>query len=243
MASFSASTDEGLSKLPQRQLRTSSSPPYSPGGLSSISSVLLRGRTFSHASKIPVLAGSARNQTAFKFYSDIGDDEQVEDEQVPLRFSDPPPTLKEIHSDGRKISQGVDSEADELGDDAEVWEEYCRESREIDHEITTELNGSLDVLLIFVSALFFNEVVSCLSSLQAGLFCAVLAALLIESYKLLEAGTDDRTLLVLQNILLSLRNSTAPEIPMNQTFTPSASAVRVNTLWYAPLIEPISSSK
>ncbi|KAG8828082.1 hypothetical protein FRC19_009938 [Serendipita sp. 401] len=218
MSSPNASTDEERPKISLQRLKSSSSSPYSPGGLSSISSVLLRGRTFSHASKIPVLAGSARNQTNFKFYSDIGDDEQVVEEQVPLRFSDPPPTLKEIHSDGRRISQGVEGEEDELGDDAEVWEEYCKESREIDHELITELNGSLDVLLIF-----------------AGLFCAVLAALLIESYKLLEAGTDERTLLVLQNILLSVRNNSAVEIPMDRPFTPSASAVRVNTLWFSSL--------
>lgn len=170
----------------------------------------------SYTSKIPVLAGSSRYQ-AFQFYSDIGDDQKSEGD-IPLRFADPPPTLKELHIDGHKLNHHLDQEISGLGDNADVWEEYCNESAVIDRELISELNGSLDVLLIF-----------------AGLFCAVLAALLIESYKLLLPSNDDQSLVLLENILITLHNKTAPQLPMQQDFSPKPYAVRVNTLWFASL--------
>jgi hypothetical protein len=126
-----------------------SSVPSSPW--TSLSGVLQspRSRTLSsgYASKIPVLAGQT---TRYRYYSDIEDEEPFVEQTVPLRFADPPPTLKELHADGHKITQGVHEEDSGLGDNAEVWDEYCAEAKECDQELITELNGSLDVLLIFV---------------------------------------------------------------------------------------------
>lgn len=126
-------------------------PPSRPSSpWSAISSVLREGvlgeRTLSggYASKIPVLAGSpARYNPPFHFYSEIGDEEDMF-EHARLRFADPPPTLNS------KIF-GINGDDDGLGDDAEVWDEYVEEAKEYDTELIGELNGSLDVLLIFVS--------------------------------------------------------------------------------------------
>ena len=74
-----------------------------------------------------------------------------------------------------------------------------------------------------------------LTTRKAGLFCAVLAALLIESYKLLIPSSDDRSLVLLENILITLHNKTAPQLPIRQDFTPQPFAIRVNTLWFASL--------
>ncbi|KIM20206.1 hypothetical protein M408DRAFT_79644 [Serendipita vermifera MAFF 305830] len=138
-------------------------------------------------------------------------------EQAGLRFSDPPPTLKELHSDGHKLNEGISGDDDGLGDNAEVWNEYVAEAEEYDTELITELNGSLDVLLIF-----------------AGLFCAVLAALIIESYKMLLPSQDD-SLEMLKAILSTLQNSSQPYEPSGTDFQPTSSAVRVNALWFGSL--------
>jgi hypothetical protein len=109
------------------------------------------------ASKIPVLAGSAgRNNgyNPFKFYSEIGDSEEELLQDVRLRFADPPPTLKELHADGKKLTEGFDEEDNGLGDNAAVWDEYVEEAKENDAELMKELNGSLDVLLIFVGHIY-----------------------------------------------------------------------------------------
>ena len=106
---------------------------------------MLGERTLSggYASRIPVLAGSpARYNPPFRFYSEIGNEEDLPEPQ--LRFADPPPTLNS------KIL-GINGDDDGLGDDAEVWDEYVAEAKEYDTELVDELNGSLDVLLIFVS--------------------------------------------------------------------------------------------
>jgi hypothetical protein len=122
----------------------SSSAPTSPW-----TSLSARSRTLSsgYASKIPVLAGQT---IRYRYYSDVEDEEPFVEQTVPLRFADPPPTLKELHADGHKITQGIHEEDSGLGDNAEVWDEYCVEAKECDQELITELNGSLDVLLIFV---------------------------------------------------------------------------------------------
>lgn len=125
---------------------------------SSLSSILqngvLAGRTLSrtgYTSRIPVLAGSPARYQPDHFYSDIGDEEELFEEGIQLRFSDPPPTLKELHAEGQN-NQGINGDDDKLGDNAQVWNEYVAEAEEFDTELISELNGSLDVLLIFVSS-------------------------------------------------------------------------------------------
>lgn len=139
-----------------------SSRPSSPW--SSLSGVLRspRSRTTSggYASKIPVLAGQQTLQyQSFRHYLDVDDEDEEPyvEQTAPLRFADPPPTLKELHADGHKITQGTHEDSG-LGDDADVWDQYCSEAKEYDEELMNELNGSLDVLLIFVEYLVHSLV-------------------------------------------------------------------------------------
>lgn len=197
-----------------------SSPWSSLSGVLQTSPVRWRSLSANYTSKIPVLVGNSLRSQSFPFYSDFGDEPDTVEQDATLRFADPKPTLKELHADGHKMNQGIDGEDNGLGDNAEVWDEYWTEAKECDRELINELNGSLDVLLIF-----------------AGLFCAVLAALLIESYKMLIPDSQDQSLEVLQGILRVLSNSTAQiQVPNRRaTFTPPSSAVRVNALWFGSL--------
>lgn len=112
----------------------------------------------SWSSRIPVLAGLSNRQASYRFYSDIGanDDEIIQEEDIRRRFADPPPTLKELHADGHKMAQGLEDEGTSgIEDDQPFFEQYITEAKECDQELITELNGSLDVLLIFVELLLF----------------------------------------------------------------------------------------
>ena len=76
---------------------------------------------------------------------------------------------------------------------------------------------------------------------QTGLFSATVASFIIESYKQLQPDSGNTTVLLLAQIsqqLAALSNGTSISIPStlpSQTFRPSASAVRVNTLWFLSL--------
>ncbi|CAG8539595.1 11152_t:CDS:2, partial [Acaulospora colombiana] len=215
LLSMSAKLTAPLLKEGLPQIGPSSGPssPISPVLLTS--PVRLRSLSGNYASKIPVLVGNSLRSQSFPFYSDFGDEPDSFEQDASLRFADPKPTLKELHADGHKMNQGIDGEDSGLGDNAEVWDEYWTEAKECDRELINELNGSLD----------------------AGLFCAVLTALLIESYKMLIPDSQDQSLAVLQGILGVLSNSTAQiQVPYNKAgFTPSSSAVRVNALWFGSL--------
>jgi Family of unknown function (DUF6535) len=76
---------------------------------------------------------------------------------------------------------------------------------------------------------------------QTGLFSATVAAFIIESYKQLQSNSSDTTVLLLTQIsqqLAALASGTQITIPSGlpgQPFRPTASAVRVNTLWFLSL--------
>ncbi|KAF9525754.1 hypothetical protein CPB83DRAFT_771570, partial [Crepidotus variabilis] len=74
----------------------------------------------------------------------------------------------------------------------------------------------------------------------SGLFSAVLTALLVESYKSLQPDTKEALLFQLVTHLTSSANSTGSSahavIEQTNTFTPSASSKRVNTLWFLSLV-------
>lgn len=131
------------------------SPPLSPWSTLSTRPRSRSSRTISngYTSKIPVLSGRYNSSS---YYADPEEDAILVEPVAPLRFADPPPTLKELHAGGHKITQGLPSHEDnsDLGDNSPVWDEYCREAEDCDRELINELNGSLDVLLIFVRSFF-----------------------------------------------------------------------------------------
>jgi len=77
-------------------------------------------------------------------------------------------------------------------------------------------------------------------SLKASLFSAVVTAFIIESYKGLKQDLGDVANDLLLRILAQLEGNTNGTTPTQSltlpTFTPSASAVRVNILWFLSLI-------
>lgn len=115
---------------------------------------VFRAHSGSWSSRIPVLAGAPNRYPSYGFYSDIGADDatilHADEGGVRKRFDDLPFSLKE------KMTQGVEGETNGLGEniDDAVWDNYVEEAKECDLELITELNGSLDVLLIFVEPFY-----------------------------------------------------------------------------------------
>lgn len=83
--------------------------------------------------------------------------------------------------------------------------------------------------------------------MQATLFSAVVTAFVIESYHDLQPDSGDSTVLLLQQILVTLQHNDSYDdlkpVPTTlQPFTPRPSAVRVNALWFASLVISISTA-
>ncbi|KAI9439503.1 hypothetical protein H4582DRAFT_1797974, partial [Lactarius indigo] len=101
---------------------------------------------------------------------------------------------------------------------------YLSQADKFDKEQSESWKGDTEGILVFT-----------------GLFSATVAAFIIESYKQLQPNSSDTTVLLLAQIsqqLAALSNGTFITIPStlpSQTFRPSASAVRVNTLWFLSL--------
>ncbi|KAI0266202.1 hypothetical protein BC834DRAFT_986485 [Gloeopeniophorella convolvens] len=114
-----------------------------------------------------------------------------------------------------------------------LWSMYLTEAEKQDKEITESWKGDTDGILVFVMS---NAL------LKTGLFSATVAAFIIESYKQLSPDSGDTTVVLLTQIsqqLVGISNGTRLQDftpPSNQAFTPPASAIRVNIMWFLSLI-------
>ncbi|KAI9436106.1 hypothetical protein BJY52DRAFT_1387453, partial [Lactarius psammicola] len=105
------------------------------------------------------------------------------------------------------------------------WSMYLLEAKKQDEEVTESWKGDTEGIIVFT-----------------GLFSATVAAFIIESYKQLSPDSSDTTNALLTQLSRQLVNisngvpleSVAEQI--NQSFKPTASAVRVNVLWFLSLI-------
>ncbi len=120
---------------------------------------------------------------------------------------------------------------------------YLSQADKFDKEQSESWKGDTEGILVFVcSPLNPVWLLRLIFAYQTGLFSATVAAFIIESYKQLQPNSSDTTILLLAQIsqqLAALSNGTPISIPStlpSQTFRPSASAVRVNTLWFLSLI-------
>ncbi|KAI0294089.1 hypothetical protein B0F90DRAFT_1758947 [Multifurca ochricompacta] len=101
---------------------------------------------------------------------------------------------------------------------------YLSQAEKFDKESSESWKGDTEGILVFT-----------------GLFSATVAAFIIESYKQLQPGSSDATVLLLTQIsqqLAALSTGNTVSIPSGfppQVFRPSASAVRVNSLWFLSL--------
>lgn len=144
------------------------------------------------------------------------------------------------------------SEAPDIADDTESgWAAIAKSIREVDEQKVKDYKEDIDNILIFVSgatAFFFffccgHIYVDCL---QAGLYSAVLSALLAESYQSLQPDQNAIMIKLLSQVVVQTHaytmangylNSTAPplDVAAVQHFVPSVPAKRVNVLWFASL--------
>ncbi|KAF9260790.1 hypothetical protein L218DRAFT_559930 [Marasmius fiardii PR-910] len=86
----------------------------------------------------------------------------------------------------------------------------------LDQDLVKGYKEDIDTLLVF-----------------AGLFSAVVTAFTIESYQWLQEDPEDTTVVLLRQIVQQLSGQIV-ESP--QDFTPSSSAIRINTFWFLSLI-------
>ncbi|KAJ6482793.1 hypothetical protein C8R45DRAFT_307679 [Mycena sanguinolenta] len=104
---------------------------------------------------------------------------------------------------------------------AKLWAVYISEAEKYDKALVERWRSDMDGLLIF-----------------AGLFSASLTAFLIESYKTLSPDQANLTIKILAQISRQLSasgNASSVEVPMPESFTPSASSLACNTLWFLSL--------
>ncbi|KAF8868974.1 hypothetical protein BD779DRAFT_1807429 [Infundibulicybe gibba] len=101
-------------------------------------------------------------------------------------------------------------------DDGDHWKKLYEKASQFDKEFCGGWNSEIDALLTF-----------------AGLFSAVVTAFTVESYKLLQPDPQDMTNHILLNLTTQLMGRNTTTLP--EPFTPSASSLRINTLWFLSL--------
>ncbi|KAJ7105634.1 hypothetical protein C8R44DRAFT_534010, partial [Mycena epipterygia] len=121
---------------------------------------------------------------------------------------------------------------------AKIWAVYVGEAEKYDKALIESWKSDMEGMLIFVGFLLdiwhgiLNEIP------QAGLFSASLTAFLIESYKTLNRDSGDVTVQLLSQIsqqLAASANGSSFSIPPSPPFTPSASSLVCNALWFLSL--------
>ncbi|KAF8269064.1 hypothetical protein EI94DRAFT_1447778, partial [Lactarius quietus] len=111
-----------------------------------------------------------------------------------------------------------------------LWSIYLNEAGKQDDEVDKSWKGDTDGILVFVS------------HASTGLFSATVASFIIESYQNLSPNSSDTTNALLAQIshqMVNISNGiplTSIAAQSSQSFTPSASAIRVNVLWFLSLI-------
>ncbi|KAI0266174.1 hypothetical protein BC834DRAFT_969673 [Gloeopeniophorella convolvens] len=131
-----------------------------------------------------------------------------------------PPAGNETHGRGAKADAGENYD-DSSG---EMWNLYLKESGTRDERVSKSWGDNTGGILVFT-----------------GLFSATVAGFIIESYKLLSVDSGDQTVALLNQVsrqLFAISNGerlTSPPSPNAVHFKPSASAIRVNIMWFLSL--------
>src|SRR6266702_2891715 len=121
---------------------------------------------------------------------------------------------------------------------------YLTEAEKQDTQVTESWKGDTDGILVFVSscAVPLVHIHRLKHVLKTGLFSATVAAFILESYKMLSPDSGDTTNALLAQIsvqLVNISNGTplaTVAAQSGQPFKPTASAVKVNVLWFLSLI-------
>ncbi|KAI0313977.1 hypothetical protein OF83DRAFT_1032917, partial [Amylostereum chailletii] len=112
------------------------------------------------------------------------------------------------------------------------WALYLADADKNDTEMTENMKGDTDGILIFVRNLSQRH------GARTGLFAATVSAFIIEFYKTLNPDSGDNAAVLLSGIshqVSALSNGTqAPPSPISPFHVPTAS-VRINALWFTSL--------
>ncbi|KAJ7164130.1 hypothetical protein C8R46DRAFT_997907, partial [Mycena filopes] len=128
---------------------------------------------------------------------------------------------------GRRVHHAAGNSADEAAA-AKLWAVYISEAEKYDKGLVESWKADMEGLLIF-----------------AGLFSAILTAFLIESYKTLNSDSGDLTVQLLMQIsqqMAAIANGTTPPTLPTAPFSPKASAIACNALWFASLAFSLTSA-
>ncbi|KAH9021076.1 hypothetical protein EDB84DRAFT_1580949 [Lactarius hengduanensis] len=123
-----------------------------------------------------------------------------------------------------------------------LWSIYLTEAEKQDTQVVESWKGDTDGILVFVSPVPVAHILRLKRILKTGLFSATVAGFLIESYKKLSPDSSDTTNAFLAQIsvqLVNISNGTplaSVAVQSGQPFKPTASAVRVNVLWFLSLV-------
>ncbi|KAJ6471074.1 hypothetical protein C8R47DRAFT_748492, partial [Mycena vitilis] len=119
------------------------------------------------------------------------------------------------------VQAGDSVHANEEAAAAKLWAVYVSEAEKYDRGLVESWKGDMEGLLIF-----------------AALFSSILTAFIIESYKSLNADSGDLTVQLLAQISLQLAasaNGSVVDVPSPTPFSPTASSVICNVLWFISL--------
>ncbi|KZP12390.1 hypothetical protein FIBSPDRAFT_158698, partial [Athelia psychrophila] len=124
---------------------------------------------------------------------------------------------KEAPTGKPNITEAPDKDYDDPT--AKVWSAYLSETAHYDSALVESWTRDMDGILIF-----------------AGLFSAIVTAMIVESYKTLMPDPGDRTVALLVQISQQFGgNVSTVNIPDINSFQPSSSALRVNIFWFFSL--------
>ncbi|KAI0260414.1 hypothetical protein BC834DRAFT_1012336 [Gloeopeniophorella convolvens] len=139
--------------------------------------------------------------------------------------SPPPPPPPTVANEGPPDPAQTNLTDGNHGDSSDrLFTIYLAQAERYDKEQSESWKGDTEGILVFT-----------------GLFSATVAAFIVESYQQLQPSSSDATVILLAQIsqqLVAISHgipTTAPSILPSQSFRPSASSVRVNTLWFLSL--------
>lgn len=119
--------------------------------------------------------------------------------------------------DGSKKWQSGDPDHFTIPRKGDPWEECFKQVQRFDEEMCRGWREEIDTLLVF-----------------AGLFSAAVTAFTVESYRWLRADPEEVTVQLLAFISTQFNSTTSPPV-VPSTFSPAASALRVNIFWFTSL--------
>lgn len=123
----------------------------------------------------------------------------------------------------------------------DIWRAYLGSAEDDGNALSTYSATTMSSMLTFVRIHALSRLLQRLIGEQAGLFSAVVAAALVESYKYLLPDTGDQTVVLLAQIASGSAGNETQAEQATDSFRPSTTAIVINTLWISALIVALMS--